>query len=128
MAKEEGRIEVEGEKALPIGKAQLIDLSAGARNDRAAADRVDEDVDGAELARDRGGERLDRSAVERVDGARVDAPAGRGHFGHRIGEPRLVVVDGHDNRPLARHDVGGGAADAARRGGDDRDAVRETHA
>src|SRR4051794_24360007 len=51
-------------------------------------------------------------------------PANRGEGGV---EPLLIVIAGDDARALARHDVGGGATDAARRRGNQRDLVLKAH-
>jgi hypothetical protein len=57
----------------------------------------------------------------------VRPPASRAQRRNRRVEPALVDVDGDHDRPLSGHDVGGGAADAARRRGDDYDPVGKAH-
>jgi hypothetical protein len=46
--------QIEGDQPLPFLESQLVDIGAGVRDDRAAADGIDQDVDGAELLLDRG--------------------------------------------------------------------------
>ena len=117
-------------KSISFCQSAKLSSSTGAlgfRNDRAAADRVDEDVDRAELLQHRGDRRVDIGFVERVAQAAMRPPAGLAQRRDGPVEPLLVVIDGDDDRALARHDVGGGAADAARRRGDQRDLVLKAH-
>jgi hypothetical protein len=97
------------------------------RDDRAAADGVDEDVDGAEFLRHGGGDGVDLARVEHVGASRMGAPAGRAQFGDGIVKPALVDINRDHDRPLARHDAGGGAADPARRRSDDRYFAGKAH-
>ena len=68
---EEGGVEVEGDELLPVGEAQLLGRRLRIGDHRAAAHRVDQDVDGAVIAR------------------RVGRPAFRpaGDPGHRSARP-----------------------------------------
>src|SRR5271170_3593228 len=53
--------------------------------------------------------------------------ARRAQCGNGRVESIVVIIDGDHDRSLARHDVGGSAADPARRRGNDRDLVGEAH-
>ena len=70
---------------------------------------------------------VDVGFVKRVAQAAMRPAAGLAQRRDSPVEPLLVVVDGDDDRTLARHDVGGGAADAAGRRGDQRDLVLKAH-
>ena len=127
MAKEERRVEVEGNEPLPVAEGQLVDGRARMRDDRAAADGVDQDVDRAEFLRHRRDEHLDLGSVEGVGAAGMGPAARRPQRCDGLVEPALVVVDADHDRPFAGHDVGGGAPDAAGDGGDERDSVGKPH-
>src|SRR5207248_2611778 len=108
-------------------RVRLGAIGAGLRDDRAAADRIDQDVDRAEFPHDRRDRSVDLRLVERVAQFAVRPPPGLAQFAHRAVEPLLVVVDRDDGAALLRDDVGGGAADAARRRGDQRHLVLKAH-
>src|SRR5260370_38934554 len=93
MGKEEVADKREVDQLLPVGKAQLIDAGAGLADDRAAADRVDQDVDRAELARDRRDERVDLGGIERITDTPMRPPAGRAYFRDDPVETLLLVVN-----------------------------------
>ena len=64
--------------------------------------------------------RVDLRRVQRVDQLALDLAArlaaGLAQRRHRLVQAALVIVDGDHRRAFARHDRGGGAADAVRRG------------
>jgi hypothetical protein len=127
VGEQERAVQIELDQRLPIVKAQLVDIGAGFRDDRAAADCIDKDVDAAEFPRDRSDRPLDQRRVERVAKPAMCPPPGLAQFAHRAVQPLLVVVDRHDDPALARNDVGRCAADAARRRGDQRHPVLKAH-
>ena len=102
MAEQERAVQVKGDEPLPVVERQLIHRRAGMRDDRAAADRVDQDVDGAELLRHGGDKRVDLGRVKRVDASPVRPPASRAQRRDRRVEPALVDVDGDHDRALSR--------------------------
>ena len=70
---------------------------------------------------------FDLGRVERIGAAPVRPPAGRAQPRHGRVEPARVIVDGNHDAPFARHDIGGGAPDPARRRSDDRHLVGKAH-
>jgi len=62
------------------------------RDDGAAADCVDQNVDGAEFLRHRGGDGVDLDRVERIGALCNGATTGRSQRGYGVIEPRLVNV------------------------------------
>ena len=127
VGEEERATQVEVDQRPPVVEAQLVDRGAGFGDDRAAADRVDQDVDRGEFLRHRRDGPIDLRRVERVTQPGVRPPAGLAQFCHRPVEPLRVVVDRDDDPAFARDNVGGGAADAARRRGDQRHLVLKAH-
>ena len=131
MGEQEGAVEVEGDQLLPVGEGQFLGGGLRIGDHRAAADRVDQDVDPAVVALDFGDQPVDLGRVQRVDQLAFDLAArlaaGLAQRRYRLVEAALVIVDGDHRRALARHDRGGGAADAVRRGADQRHLVPEAH-
>jgi hypothetical protein len=66
VGEQERAAQVEVDQLLPVGKAQLVDIGARLGDDRAAADRVDQNVDRAEFLRDRRDGPIDLRPIERV--------------------------------------------------------------
>ena len=97
------------------------------RDDRTAADGIDQDVDPAEFLLDRGNRPLHLSRIEGVAKPPVRRPAGAAQGGDRLVEAVLMIVDADDDRTFARHDLGGGTADPVGEGGDQRDLAGEPH-
>src|SRR6185437_15960980 len=123
VGEQERAVKVELDEFLPVLETQLVHRRARFGDDRAAADRVDEDVDAAVLGGDRVDEVADLLGVECVANPAVGAAAGGADFLHRLFEPRLVVVDADDDGAFAAHDVGGRAADPARYRSDQGDPI-----
>ena len=83
--------QVEVDQPLPLGKFLLFDPRARIGDDRAAADRVDEDVDAAEFLVDRGGGGLELTAVEGITQLSVRGAARSAQRRHRLVEAAVVA-------------------------------------
>src|SRR5712692_6296859 len=75
VAEEKRSLQVEGDEALPLREAQLVDLGGGAGNDGASPHRVDEDIDASELADHAFHHAADLVGVEGIGLAAVRAAA-----------------------------------------------------
>src|SRR5207244_11835961 len=115
VAEEERPVEVEGDEALPLGERELVDCGGRPRDDRAPAHRVDQDVDPPELAHDAVDHVTDLGRVQGVARSRVPLAPGPPDPATGLLESALVGVDADADAALAPDDLGGGAADPARR-------------
>src|SRR5215813_851674 len=106
MGEKKRPIEIEGDQALPFGKGQLVDPGSGIRDDRTAADCIDEDVDPAKFLLDGGDRRLGLSRIEGVAKPTVSRAASAAQGGGCLIESPPMIVDADDDRTFARHDLG----------------------
>ena len=128
---EEGGVEIEGDELLPVGEAQLLGRRLRIGDHRAAAHRVDQDVDGAVVARHVGDQLFDLRGIQGIDQLALHLAArlaGRlAERRHGLVEMALVVVGDDHRGAFAHHDLGRGAADAVAACGDQRHLVLEAH-
>ena len=84
MGEEERAVQIKVDDRFPLVEGELVDSRAGARDDRTAADRVDQDVDAPEFAGDALDQRVDRVLVERVAQPVMRPAACGGDLGDRL--------------------------------------------
>ena len=118
MCEQESAVEVEGDELLPVGQSQLFGSGRRLVDHRAAANRVDQDVDPAVVAFHLRDQLVDLPRVQRVDQPALRLAARQAQRRHRLIQAALMVVDGDHRCTLARHDRCGGPADAVCRRSD----------
>ena len=128
VGEKKGPGEVEVEQALPVVERQLVHRGGGLRDDRAAADRIDENVDAAVLVDDPSHRARHLGGVERVGHETVGGAARGADGADRLIQGLLVEIDGDHGPALSTDDLGGRPPDAAARSRDQRGPSLESHA
>src|SRR5688572_5713769 len=128
VEEEERPREIEVQQLLPLGEAQLLDGGRRLADDRAAADRVDENVDAVVRGHRAAHHVVDLRGVETVGDDRVRHAARGADGADDILDGGLVAIDGDDSAAFTPDDLGGGPANAPPGGSDQRDASLESHA
>src|SRR5206468_9749648 len=118
--------EVEMEHPLPVVERELVHLGGRLRDDRAAADRIDQDVDATVLVDDPLDDARHLGGVERVGHETVCGAAGGADDADYLAEALLADPAPDDGPALSAEDLGGRPPDAAARGGDQRDSSLES--
>src|SRR5439155_13840260 len=127
MAEEEGAGEVEVQELLPFLEGELVERRGRARDDRAAAHAIDEDVDVAVGVDGAPDHVLHGGGVESIGAEPERTAPGGGDLGGEPVEGGLIEIDRDHAATLAPDDTRRRATDAGASPGDQRDLTLEPH-